>query len=360
MIYIFDLNTLSVTQSFDLEEASGIKVIITPDEQNFYSYNKKSNFLIKYDVNDNDISEIDTLIIESSVVMFINWILEYVPEISPNGNNIVFQREDQLKIVDTDKMEVQCIIPSVEPFYDVAFTVDSKRLCLAHGPAKQFFTIIYLDGVNSYIENTVSISGRGGFAVEYNAIDNRFYLACRDYVFTVDPATGQIKDTININSESDVMQIGFDPEGMPIIMTREHFYYNDQKYSLRSPARRFKIDKDNQYCIFPSPGPDRVFILDFQTSGMSEIHVGRCELAVSIYPNPFSTSTTFSYTLEKPENIRFTVYNVQSGIVYERLEKQGKGEQKLRWNADGLTAGMYYFKLQAGDRYGSGKIVKVK
>jgi len=80
-------------------------------------------------------------------------------------------------------------------------------------------------------------------------------------------------------------------------------------------------------------------------------------LQVRIIPNPFTTTTTLSYTLDKPENVQFTIYNVQSQIVYMMQEKQDKGEQQVQWNAEGLPAGMYYFRIQAGSYIGSGKMI---
>ena len=76
-------------------------------------------------------------------------------------------------------------------------------------------------------------------------------------------------------------------------------------------------------------------------------------------PNPFTSTTTLSYTLDKPGNVQFTVYNVQSQIVFMVQEQQDKGEQQVQWNAEGLPAGMYYFRIQAGDHYGSGKMIKM-
>jgi hypothetical protein len=73
-----------------------------------------------------------------------------------------------------------------------------------------------------------------------------------------------------------------------------------------------------------------------------------------------TTTTTLSFRLSKPENVKFTVYNVQSQIVYTMEEKQAKGEQKVQWNAEGLPAGMYYYRIQAGDKVGSGKMVKMR
>ena len=78
-----------------------------------------------------------------------------------------------------------------------------------------------------------------------------------------------------------------------------------------------------------------------------------------VSPNPFTTSTTLSYTLDKPYNVQFTFYNVQGQIVNRLQERQDTGVQKLNWNAEGFPAGMYYFRIQAGDKVGGGKMVKM-
>ena len=81
---------------------------------------------------------------------------------------------------------------------------------------------------------------------------------------------------------------------------------------------------------------------------------------VFISPNPFTTSTTLSFILDKPENVQFTIYNVQAQIVYRMQEQQDKGEQQIQWNAEGIPAGMYYFRIQAGYMVGGGKMVKME
>jgi len=83
------------------------------------------------------------------------------------------------------------------------------------------------------------------------------------------------------------------------------------------------------------------------------------QLQITCYPNPFTASTTLYYTLDKPENVQFTVYNVQSQIVFKMQERQESGEQQVQWNAEGLPAGMYYYRLQTGKMFGSGKIMKL-
>jgi len=76
-----------------------------------------------------------------------------------------------------------------------------------------------------------------------------------------------------------------------------------------------------------------------------------------ISPNPFTISTTIEYTLQKPCNVHFTIYNVQGQIVFSLQERQDKGVQRVEWSTEGLPARMYYFRIQAGEMVGSGKMV---
>jgi len=41
-------------------------------------------------------------------------------------------------------------------------------------------------------------------------------------------------------------------------------------------------------------------------------------------------------------------------------QEQPKGQQKVHWNAEELPAGMYYFRIQAGEQVGGGKMVKME
>jgi hypothetical protein len=81
---------------------------------------------------------------------------------------------------------------------------------------------------------------------------------------------------------------------------------------------------------------------------------------VLISPNPFTSTTTLSYTISEPTTVTISIFNPQGQLI-EKIEKeQLKGEQKVQWSAEGLPAGMYYFRIQAGDKIGSGKMVKMK
>ena len=81
---------------------------------------------------------------------------------------------------------------------------------------------------------------------------------------------------------------------------------------------------------------------------------------VLTHPNPFTNSTTIEYTLNQSESVSITFYN-QFGKQLDEIEQsQQKGLNQVVWAPENLANGIYYFRLQSGERVASGKIVLVK
>ena len=67
-------------------------------------------------------------------------------------------------------------------------------------------------------------------------------------------------------------------------------------------------------------------------------------------PNPFRRSTTIRYALPQAANVTLTVYDVLGRRVRTLVsgEKQTPGRKQIRFTADGLSAGVYVVRMQAG------------
>ena len=78
---------------------------------------------------------------------------------------------------------------------------------------------------------------------------------------------------------------------------------------------------------------------------------------ILVHPNPFTTSTTIEYILQHPETVKIIYYN-QFGKQVDIIEqKQPKGLNKIVWTPKNLADGIYYFRLEAGEKVASGKAV---
>ncbi len=349
-LYIFDLNTLSIIKQFPNAGSYCEAVISSPDQKYFYTYNRYDNQLIKYQIDGLNIEKIDSLYIEEIPIHYLDWDLRYFPEISPDGKYIVIPYLGDIQIVHTGSMELECSVPVGASVFDVAFSDDSKRICFAHGWHKDFWTIIYLDGLNSYLEHSVYAGGSGGVSVEFNHVDQKFYCARSTDIYIVDPVIGVVDDTIQLEAKNRIMQIGIDPDGLPVVQTYNYLYYNDQEYFLIEPARRFNIDKDKQHCIIPSPGPDRVYVLDFLTTNLYEIPVSPQRNAVNIFPNPSDNNVT----IKSSSNIQeVKLYNADGKLI-KTICASGK---QIKINTSALKNGVYIFEVKTRKNIVRNKVV---
>jgi len=67
------------------------------------------------------------------------------------------------------------------------------------------------------------------------------------------------------------------------------------------------------------------------------------------YPNPFNPSTEISFSLPAAQKVSLRVFNVAGQEVATLVNGRLKaGEHKLKWNAEGMPSGVYFYRLEAG------------
>jgi photosystem II stability/assembly factor-like uncharacterized protein len=79
------------------------------------------------------------------------------------------------------------------------------------------------------------------------------------------------------------------------------------------------------------------------------------------YPNPFNPSTTIKYKLNRTGIIKIIIYDAAGREVkriYEGLKPAG--EHSIMFDANGLSSGVYLYKLEAGDYSETKKMVIIK
>ncbi len=62
-------------------------------------------------------------------------------------------------------------------------------------------------------------------------------------------------------------------------------------------------------------------------------------------PNPFSDKTKIVYTTPVNDSFDFTVYNIIGDVVYKKSLKAKAGTNNIIFDADGLTSGIYLYKI---------------
>jgi hypothetical protein len=84
------------------------------------------------------------------------------------------------------------------------------------------------------------------------------------------------------------------------------------------------------------------------------------------YPNPFNASTVISYSLHKDGQVDLAVYNILGQRVATLVsEYQGPGAHHVTWtgtdeHGNMLASGIYFYRLQLGDRVETKKMLLLK
>jgi hypothetical protein len=109
-------------------------------------------------------------------------------------------------------------------------------------------------------------------------------------------------------------------------------------------------------------------IINGKTRGtMTSVRDGIKDLTPSSYklypafPNPFNPSTTISYYLPKNSNVKIRVYSLLGKEVANLVDRfQAAGLYSVRFEPKGLSSGIYFVRMSAGQFVVTNKIIYSK
>jgi hypothetical protein len=103
-------------------------------------------------------------------------------------------------------------------------------------------------------------------------------------------------------------------------------------------------------------------VLRFNPTGISEQSEIPSSFSLSQnYPNPFNAQTSIMYSLPEVVVAEIAIYNIMGQKVAVLLNGvQQAGEQTTIWNAKDMPSGVYFARLQAGEKSETIKMVLLK
>jgi glycosidase len=127
------------------------------------------------------------------------------------------------------------------------------------------------------------------------------------------------------------------------------------EYPITLGPGEFKIFTTKQ---FDSPSEDSLFT-SVQES-LNDVVPDRYHLQQN-YPNPFNPSTTINYQLAGNSEVTLKVYDMLGREVATLVEgRKSAGSYSVRFNASSLSSGMYIYRLQAGGKVFTQKMMLIK
>lgn len=200
--------------------------------------------------------------------------------------------------------------------------------------------------------------------------------------------------TFNVNSDSHKVYLSWtinelsQPDNFRICRTSEKFYYDYTLVEeLGSAARNYidtnlQADVDYYYyltCVgSEQPGgpatpagrieSSRYYtqtydpVKVYYTTGIENPGVGIFTFALSQnYPNPFNPSTVIGYQLPAAGNVTLKVYDLLGREIASLVnEEKPAGEYEVEFNAGGLSSGVYFYRLKAGENVETKKMLLIR
>ena len=84
----------------------------------------------------------------------------------------------------------------------------------------------------------------------------------------------------------------------------------------------------------------------------------RAELSCRVFPNPFHGHTVISYRISEYCQVMLNIYDIQGRRISRLMDKtQQPGTYRVTFDAAELPSGVYFYRLQAGERLTEGKMI---
>ena len=98
----------------------------------------------------------------------------------------------------------------------------------------------------------------------------------------------------------------------------------------------------------------------FEGEVIESITPDKC-IKLTAFPNPFNAKTVISYQLTADSYVELMVYDVQGREVQSLVTGHlSLGQHEVVWDAEGMSSGIYFVRLQAGDLVQARKMLLIK
>jgi hypothetical protein len=143
-----------------------------------------------------------------------------------------------------------------------------------------------------------------------------------------------------------------------IRMALDASYVNDTLYLLNANTQ---FCDSTGYVVYLYEVRESPVVIDDVTSVKENIPRPEEMLVSRVYPNPFNSSATIEYSLPEAGHIKIDIYDLLGRQVQTLVDdyKQA-GVHTVTFDASHLSSGIYFYRLQAGDRVETKRMVLLR
>ena len=377
-VKILDLTTNSIVADVLCNTRAGV-ISLTPDDGFAYVGNIQANTVsvVKLDSS----ASVEAAEFPCGVIGVV-WAAYGVSsdvEVSPSGEYalVATSFDDVVKVIDTDSNAIVASLPVGDFPIQVAFDTTGEYAIVTNYFSNDY-SVIHVEGESSSVVGTFSAG-----------IDTRpMRLACNPVmdeigiglysgkrVLNVNPRTGAIKSTNYYTTYGSLIQVLFDENGDPIVLTSSdgttpgHLHRGGEAIALPAGPSYFDYSATAQKACVVMPGPDYLTVIHWFEPGVEEIINIRLEPQARLLPprpNPFHSEAEIQFDLAQDGHVALSVYDLSGRRVACLADEQfQRGTHRLLWDGTDshgtpVASGVYLIQLDAGPSRSTQKVTHVK
>ncbi|MBD3334063.1 MAG: hypothetical protein GF355_00940 [Candidatus Eisenbacteria bacterium] len=193
-----------------------------------------------------------------------------------------------------------------------------------------------------------------------------------NFLYWFDPASGNTVETVEVGGLDEIEDLAMDRYGTVWASSFDTQFYPDL----------YKIDPDTGAILDSFPGPEQglsvidglaihspgdhdiIYVTGKNTRFIWEYRIldttdaespgGLVSQALELHPNrpnPFYPVTCISYCVPEETHVRLSIYDVAGKLVTMLVDgRVGAGPHTVAWDAGDAASNVYFYRLQAGGR----------
>lgn len=355
----YDLNTVKIINLATNEYVTSVytgqrplMVTIAPDDSHAYIGNLKQNSVSFVELN----GESSTEVVEIPTgVIGLSWAAFGVRssvEVDPTGQYVLVAASfaDMVQVIDISQQDIVANLPVGTFPLKIAFNAAGDYAAVTNYSGDTY-SILHVDGAASTVVGTFN-AGDGPLRLAYNPVNDEFGIVnyTSKTVINVDPQTGAINSTDYYSQYGNPVQIHYDIEGNPIVLTLSttnepgHIIRNGDAIALPATPTYFDYCAATHTAVVCMPGPDYVTVVEYEQSSDPPV-------------TEFSANVT---TIQVGESIVFTDLSQNNPTSWEWMFEGGDPASASDQNPSVLydSDGIFDVSLTTTNANGSDEMIK--
>ncbi len=209
------------------------------------------------------------------------------------------------------------------------------------------FSLIY-----PMITDTISIHTDTDETLQFNWEESIDVDSEVSYTTTV--ALDYFGETYTDTYESNEPMVEVTPYEWAVLMTNLNLQRWTLQYTVQASDEEYSIETEGEFVFYNS------------TLSVENVFIPLSFRLLQNYPNPFNPITTVRYELPEDSFVDVTVYDMLGNVVNNLINtNQSSGYKSIQWDAtnnqgEPVSAGVYLYKIQAGDFIDTKKMILLK